>query len=271
MTSDLRQLYADHSGFVSDKWEAYFPVYERWLALYRQQPIRLLEVGVQNGGSLAVWGQYFPFAEKIVGCDIDPACGQLEYSDTRIEVVVGDVNAVSTQQKIHALCNGFDIVIDDGSHKSRDIVATFKHFYPRLRPGGLYVVEDLHCSYWSRWQGGLLRRDSAIEFFKSLIDVLNLESWGVAGATSHVLGTGRKQRSHCIRIADVADMESVAFYNSMCVIAKGHAPNRIGGRVVVGQEAPVQASLPLHDSPMKVPEQRKNAKKLHIKNNNLHR
>ena len=65
MTSDLRQLYADHSGFVSDKWEAYFPVYERWLALYRQQPIRLLEVGVQNGGSLAVWGQYFSFAEKI--------------------------------------------------------------------------------------------------------------------------------------------------------------------------------------------------------------
>ncbi|HEX9872458.1 MAG TPA: hypothetical protein VGC99_28455, partial [Candidatus Tectomicrobia bacterium] len=47
----LEQLYAEHSGKVSDKWSSYLTEYGRIFADYRHKPIRLLEIGVQNGGS----------------------------------------------------------------------------------------------------------------------------------------------------------------------------------------------------------------------------
>ena len=34
------------------------------------------------------------------------------------------------------------IIIDDGSHKSDDITTSFKYLFPKLKNGGLYVVED---------------------------------------------------------------------------------------------------------------------------------
>lgn len=265
MSISLRQLYAQHLGLASDKWEGYFPVYERWLAPFRQQPLNLLEIGVQNGGSLAIWGQYFHFAEHIVGCDINQACDQLKYDDNRINVVVGDVNALETRQKLTAHCNGYDIVIDDGSHRSRDIVDTFQYFYPLLRPGGLYVVEDLHCSYWRQWQGGLWASESAMEFFKNLADVPNLEHWAVQGLDQRALSPRPVRRSHRIKPARFSDLESVSFYNSMCVVVKGHGPNHIGGRVVVGKEAPVFAALPPSGSPIKVPAQPQTARKLRLR------
>ncbi len=80
----------------------------------------------------------------------------------------------------------YDIIIDDGSHLNADIIKTFQFFYSRLAPGGIYVIEDLHCSYWGEWHGGLWRADSAMEFFKSLTDVLNLESWGGKIAASQL-------------------------------------------------------------------------------------
>ena len=68
----LKQLYGEHKGKVSDKWFSYLSEYERIFASYREMPLRLLEIGVQNGGSLEIWSKYFHKAEKLLGCDIRP-------------------------------------------------------------------------------------------------------------------------------------------------------------------------------------------------------
>lgn len=128
---------------------------------------------------MSVWVKYFQAAKHIIGCDINRECGKLRFDDPRISVVIGDVKRPDTQQKIFAHANSFDIIIDDGSHTSGDIVQAFQCLYDKLAPGGIYVVEDLHCSYWNKWQGGLWRVNSAMEFFKDLTDVLNFQSWGV--------------------------------------------------------------------------------------------
>ena len=75
--TSLRDLYSTHSGKVSDKWSTYLDEYERIFSEYRDKPVRLLEIGVQNGGSLEIWRQYFPNAELILGCVIytRPAAG----------------------------------------------------------------------------------------------------------------------------------------------------------------------------------------------------
>jgi hypothetical protein len=80
----LKELYMEHQGKVSDKWSLYLNEYERLLSPYRKMKINLLEIGVQNGGSLEIWGKYFPHAKKIIGCDINPDCKKLSYENTRM-------------------------------------------------------------------------------------------------------------------------------------------------------------------------------------------
>ncbi len=265
MTKTVSQLYDEHQGYVSDKWASYLPVYNRWFACYQEAPIRLLEVGVQNGGSLQIWAKYFANAKKIVGNDINPDCAQLEFEDPRVALVIGDVKATAVREQILAHSEVYDIIIDDGSHKNADIIKTFKHFYARLAPGGIYVIEDLHCSYWAKWHGGLWRAGSAMEFLKSLTDVVNLESWGTKFLPSNWV-TKLKTKSHSrFDPTDYADIESISFYNSMCLIVKGHEPNSIGSRVVAGDVALVQSALPQPGSALPVPFQKKTFSKLKLK------
>src|SRR5262245_13536106 len=91
--SNLQELYASHDGKVSDKWELYLHVYDEMLNSRRDQPCRLLEIGVQNGGSLELWAKYLPRAQVIVGCDIDPECAGLFFDDPRIKLIVADINS----------------------------------------------------------------------------------------------------------------------------------------------------------------------------------
>ena len=265
MKKTISSLYADHQGYVSDKWASYLPVYDRWFASYQDAPIRLLEVGVQNGGSLQIWGEYFANAKKIVGCDINLDCALREFDHPRFAIVLGDVKAAPVREQILAHSDAYDIIIDDGSHKNADIIKTFKHFYTRLAPGGIYVIEDLHCSYWAKWHGGLRRADSAMEFFKSLTDVVNLESWGAKLLPANWVAKLKTKSHSQFKPADYADIESIIFYNSMCLIVKAHGPNSIGGRVVAGDVALVSAALPKSGSALPVPFQKKTFNKLNLK------
>lgn len=251
--------------YVSDKWQAYFPVYECLLAVYADQAIALLEVGVQNGGSLEVWAKYFQAASKIIGCDIDSKCGQLRFEDPRVSIVIGDIKRAEIQQKIYSQAECFDIVIDDGSHTSRDIVETFQALYAKLTPGGIYVVEDLHCSYWNKWQGGLWRANTAMEFFKDLTDMLNFQSWGVNFPKGKKISRTRVKRHSRFDPLQYRDIASIAFYNSMCVISKGHEPNSIGPRVVAGKEALVHTALPPNGSEFPKRKEPRNAKRLRLR------
>ena len=42
---------------------------------------------------------------------------------------------------------GYDIIIDDGSHVPKHMLLTFRHLWPYVRPGGMYVIEDIGFSY----------------------------------------------------------------------------------------------------------------------------
>src|SRR5690606_9352585 len=79
----IAELYETHDGNVSDKWTSYFAFYERAFSPIRNKPVRLLEVGIQNGGSLEIWGKYFSNAQKLLGCDINPNCRKIVHTDPR--------------------------------------------------------------------------------------------------------------------------------------------------------------------------------------------
>ena len=246
-----------NSGKVSDKWSLYLPEYDRLFAPYALQNVNLLEVGVQNGGSLDVWASFFAEGSKIVGCDIDPLCGALQFESDSVQLVVGDINHADTQRTIFAHATAFDIVIDDGSHISPDIIQTFCALFGRLNDGGLYVAEDLHCSYWQRFGGGLHHPHSAYAFFKALVDVVNHKHWGVdTDPVTYLAQLG-------FEVGDLAQylghIHSVEFLNSLCVVRKQiPAQNGLGLRVVRGSVEAVCANQCYDNTAPPIPDERAN-------------
>ncbi|EDK72381.1 conserved hypothetical protein [candidate division TM7 genomosp. GTL1] len=245
----LRQLYEVHTGKVSDKWEIYLEEYGRILEQYRDNPVRLLEIGIQNGGSLEIWPKYLPNAIKFIGCDINPDCAKLRYADPRTRVIVGNANTTDTYTAIIGESATFDVIIDDGSHSSGDIIKSFCLYFPVLVEGGTFIVEDLHCSYWKEFEGGLFDPYSSISFFKLLADILNYEHWGID--TLDRLGLLKGILSHygcTIPAESLAQMRSIEFINSICVIRKQpEASNALGRRIVAGnEELVIQGHSALH-------------------------
>lgn len=244
----LEQLYAKHRGKVSDKWSIYLSEYDRLFQPHRSLPIRLLEIGIQNGGSLEIWSKFFPKAEKIVGCDINPDCAQLTYKDPRIRLVVGDANSDEAQAAVLSHSATFDLIIDDGSHQSSDIVKSFARYFPRLVEGGIFVAEDLHCSYWKQFEGGLFDPFSSMAFLKRLADVINHEHWGVEKATTEIFAGFFARYGFHIDAEILSHIHSVEFINSMCVIRKLlPEQNVLGPRFISGLvERVVPGHLGLH-------------------------
>jgi cephalosporin hydroxylase len=233
--NELINLYLAHQGKVSDKWSSYLTVYDRLFDEQRDKPVRLLEIGIQNGGSLEIWSSYFRNASALIGCDINPDCAGLSYDDPRIGVIVGDANNPEVSERVFQRTPQLDIIIDDGSHRSSDIIKSFALYFPRLVEGGVYVAEDLHCSYWADYEGGLFYPYSSISFFKRLADVINYEHWGVATERAYLLRGIFKRYGCDINDEVLSQIHSIEFINSLCVVRKNSsASNNLGRRVIAG-------------------------------------
>lgn len=237
----INDLHRNQTGKSSDKWASYLPVFDRIFLPFRDDSLRLLEVGVQNGGSLEVWAKYFSNAEKIVGCDIDPRCGSLVYDDHRISIVVGDVNAESTFNEIRAHSGAFDIIIDDGSHQSDDIFKAFVNYFQILKPGGIYVVEDTHTLYWDDYQGGILKQTTAHSFFKLFVDVINYQHWQDDLSIKNLFATFFPIKNIPSFLTE-GWVEGIEFYNSMVIVRKSRlaSHSKLGERLVVGGQEIVE-------------------------------
>lgn len=234
----LRDLYDAHRGKVSDKWSIYLSTYDHIFSEYRDRPVRILEIGVQNGGSLEIWQKYFPDAEIIVGCDVNLACGNLVFDSRKIKISVGDANTDETERDIISMSEKYDIIIDDGSHLSSDIIRSFARYFPHLSEGGIYIAEDLHCSYWQEFEGGLYDPLSSISFFKRLLDVVNHEHWGLDRRRVDALATFADRHQVAFNEASLASVHSVEFLNSLCIVTKLPIPeNVLGARSVHGRVA----------------------------------
>ncbi len=240
----LANLYAEHNGKVSDKWSSYLTLYESELKHVRTTARSILEIGVQNGGSLEIWAKYFPAAQSIVGCDVNPKCANLVYADPRIHIVVGDATQPAVCQQVAMLADGFDVIVEDGSHIPREVILAFLRYWPHVKAGGVFIAEDLHCDYFPSHEGAISRRDIANRFFAELVHVINLEHWVGTTAISTLLRE--------FALPDVVDhaglagsIASISFHNSIAIIRKASAPSDglLGSRVIVGEEAIADAQV----------------------------
>jgi cephalosporin hydroxylase len=167
----LEEYFNKNKGKLIHKWLHYFDIYDRHFSKYRKQPVTILEFGVFQGGSLQMWRKYFGRKARIIGVDINPKCKTLE--EKGIEIYIGDQADRAFLKKLMKKVGPVDVVIEDGGHKMDQQINTFEEVYPYVKDGGIFLIEDLHTSYWADYDGGYRKRDSFIEYAKDIIDDIN--------------------------------------------------------------------------------------------------
>lgn len=127
----------------------------------RGEVTRLLEIGIggdtswsgydttAGGASLRVWQDYYPKA-RIVGLDLHAKV----VPGPRIVTERGSQDDPQVLAGIVERHGPFDVIIDDGSHVGRHQHASFAALFSALRPGGVYVIEDLATAYREDYEGG---------------------------------------------------------------------------------------------------------------------
>src|SRR5690348_10365137 len=145
-TNPLWDYFQNHkTGRGIWKWEHYFEIYNRHLSRFVGRSPSVLEIGIYSGGSLEMWRSYFGQGSHIYGVDIEPACKC--YASDDISILIGDQGDSAFWSTCKRQFNGFDIVIDDGGHTVAQQQVTLEELLPFVRPGGVYVCEDIHGDF----------------------------------------------------------------------------------------------------------------------------
>ncbi len=165
---DLLDIFARNKDYQVHKWHHYIPLYDRYFGTFRHRGIRFLEIGVQKGGSLQMWREYFGAEAIIYGIDINPDC--MQFDGMAGQVRIGSQIDKPFLDSVVDEMGGVDIVLDDGSHHMDHIHVTLEHLFPRLNFGGIYMVEDLHAAYWKSMGGGYSSRANFFQYVKILVD-----------------------------------------------------------------------------------------------------
>jgi SAM-dependent methyltransferase len=144
LSSTFNNYKADKNSFFHN----YTHYYNPYLSKYQYENINLLEIGVYKGESLRAWREYFKNAINIVGIDngLDYSeCKKVEDKDMNVYVEIGSQNDVEFLKSVSTKYDGFDIVVDDGSHQLSDVKISFETLFPLMRDKGVYVIEDTVC------------------------------------------------------------------------------------------------------------------------------
>ena len=201
--------------YNTDKWGAHFytPHYQHHFSKYRNKRINMLEIGVGGysnpklgGESLRMWKKYFPHG-NIFSLDIHD---KSYHQEARIKIFKGSqVDYKFLDDVLENIGAPLDIIIDDGSHYNEHVIKTFEYLFPKLKDGGIYVVEDIQTSYWES-EGGdsydLNKPDTIMNFFKRLTDCLNYKEFMIPGYQPSYYDL---------------NIISVHFYHNMIFIYKG--------------------------------------------------
>jgi hypothetical protein len=180
MTPSLAKL-ADECGTDKGTHQGFMPLYEKYLPA--DTGITLCELGVYRGQSMRLWARYFRHPNtRIMGIDINLSLVEdhnvLPFS--QVELYTADQADGAVAQCLTAM-RPLDVLVDDASHEGPKTKQSFEVWWPHVLPGGLYVIEDTHCSYnrdHYRTAGIPGTSGTVMEFLKTLADDVN---WGIHG------------------------------------------------------------------------------------------
>ena len=130
----MERIFYGHTGRQAFKWRHYLEAYDRHLSRFRDTRVRLLEIGVQKGGSLQIWRKYFGPHAVIFGIDIDESCRALDGAGAAVRI--GSQDDVAFLNGVVEEMGGLDVVIDDGGHVAEQQHASFATLFPLMSERG---------------------------------------------------------------------------------------------------------------------------------------
>lgn len=136
-------LTATHPGGGWCDKERYWGLYGPLFGEMRDSATKVAEIGVWVGNSLRLWRDMFPKAH-VYGIDIEE---KREHDEERITTFVADQEKRDELRRFtKTYGSDFDLIVDDGGHTMIGQQVSLGVLFPHVRPGGFYVVEDVHTS-----------------------------------------------------------------------------------------------------------------------------
>lgn len=128
------------SLYSTDKFtgHAYGEFYDKIFEGKEKENLCILEVGVNEGGSVRLWHDYLK-ESVIIGLDIVNSWVGADKKDYPGLILYLNINAYSELINFYNL----DIIIDDGPHSLSSQIYALKNFPAYLKHGGILVIEDV--------------------------------------------------------------------------------------------------------------------------------
>jgi len=203
----------------------YLPVYESALSAFRSRPIRMMEIGVDRGGSMQMWRRYLHPESVIVGIDIRPKTRQFDEPSQGLHVRIGRQEDISFLQSVVTELGPFDVILDDGSHMTSHMVETFRYLFPNgLASGGIYIVEDIGANYCKPFRDSPM---TFVDFTKWLIDAMHAPCQAKNWEPRHnLVGDPHRLMEFCVPLATTL-IEKVEFYDSIALIHRANGRREV--------------------------------------------
>jgi len=168
----------------------YVEKYVEYFEPIKEKELKILEIGIYRppttaqvpGASLMTWYEFFPKA-KIYGVDVESFT---DVDNDRIKTIMAnqelrDKNNIynSLNEVIESFGGDFDIIIDDGGHTMAQQQITLGYMFKYLKPGGLFVIEDLLTSrpnYAPHVYNPTNTKITTLDMLKTYIDKKYIES-----------------------------------------------------------------------------------------------
>lgn len=219
--------------YKTDKVEnGYINYYSKHFSPLRNKKLNVLEIGVKRetettsgACSLKTWKEYFS-ESNIYGIDIDSK--NKEYEQDRIEIFIGNQADESFINEVVKKVGQFDIIIDDGSHVNELTIASWKYLFPHLKSGGIYVIEDMVCSYQNLDEFEVRRKAKNNQHWWGMHLLPETVSYNndrkilnnFFAERIFNMDIGSKDRWRSFYGASHPELESITFYSQLCFMTK---------------------------------------------------
>jgi hypothetical protein len=250
---ELANQFGSDKGSLHRDAHTYAYVYDMLFAPLREEPVRFCEIGLQIGGpeqgadstrgttdtpSIRMWQSYFRNA-KIYGLDISDFSAFQNETFEFHQVDCGDRERLA---QVAAKLPEMDVILDDGSHASFHQQLTFVELWPRLKSGGIYIIEDVN------WVPKHI--EAELPAVKRTADLFRFSDMKPDGTVGDRVRELRDQMADVLLISNASLEGHRRFYNSTVLktkAARDAARDALGKKIERGFRRLFQGIEPNHD------------------------
>jgi len=161
----------DNSKTDKNTLHSYLGLYQKLLISKKETAKNVLEIGINQGGSIKLWYDFFPNA-TIYGLDIIKIKDMWSEIRNKTRIRLGRFDAYDENFVNNNFLNKdirFDFMLDDGPHTLESMKQFIKLYTPLMTYDGILIIEDIQTWDWIE-----ILKNEVPEDLKKFINVYDL-------------------------------------------------------------------------------------------------